>query len=190
MISPRPRRVLAILWWRRIYQAALRRRFPHVAAEAGYTSGFHSRWIGQFLSGSLSRFRLLFRRDIGLCYFFHNSILIDKKPVGLSCCSLLSQFLQAVRIRSFETASQGNSNHIYVHSKLMIVDDEWFTLGSANFVDISWKKDHTELNFAVWDPTVASQLRRDLFAEHGLVDPDLPIGTTKQLPILRSLQRP
>jgi len=48
----------------------------------------------------------------------------------------------------------------------MIVDDLFFTLGSANFVDISWKKDHTELNIAVWDERVARSLRWQLFEEH------------------------
>eukprot|EP00750_Incisomonas_marina_P025330 INCI5381.4.p2 GENE.INCI5381.4~~INCI5381.4.p2 ORF type:complete len:205 (+),score=35.29 INCI5381.4:850-1464(+) len=36
----------------------------------------------------------------------------------------------------------------YVHSKLCIVDGTWTTLGSANFVDISFLEDHTELNVA------------------------------------------
>ena len=48
----------------------------------------------------------------------------------------------------------------------MIVDDEWLTIGSANFVDISFEKDHTEVNVACWDATVARNLRHALLCEH------------------------
>jgi phosphatidylserine/phosphatidylglycerophosphate/cardiolipin synthase-like enzyme len=40
--------------------------------------------------------------------------------------------------------------HIYVHSKLMIVDSVFLTLGSANVVDLSMDKDHSELNVSLW----------------------------------------
>lgn len=52
----------------------------------------------------------------------------------------------------------------------MIVDDEWMSIGSANFVDISFKKDHSELCVAVWDPKVVQSLRQKLFLEHLEVD--------------------
>jgi phosphatidylserine/phosphatidylglycerophosphate/cardiolipin synthase-like enzyme len=55
---------------------------------------------------------------------------------------------------------------VYVHSKFMIVDDEWFTCGSANLVDLSLEKDHTELNASVWSTSEATSLRHRLFEEH------------------------
>ncbi len=48
----------------------------------------------------------------------------------------------------------------------MIVDQTFFTVGSANFVDISLEKDHTELNVSVWDEKVARNFLEKLFMEH------------------------
>lgn len=56
---------------------------------------------------------------------------------------------------------------IYTHAKLCIVDGEWLTLGSANFVDLSLDADHSELNAAVWGADTALPLLRTLCAEHG-----------------------
>jgi len=60
----------------------------------------------------------------------------------------------------------GVRHDVYVHSKLMLVDDAWMTVGSANLERSSLER-HTELNVACWDAGIASALRRDLFAEHG-----------------------
>ncbi|ETO07656.1 phospholipase D/Transphosphatidylase [Reticulomyxa filosa] len=40
---------------------------------------------------------------------------------------------------------------IYVHSKLCVVDGKYFTIGSANMVDISFIHDHTEMNVFGFD---------------------------------------
>eukprot|EP01084_Bolivina_argentea_P110547 197352_1 len=50
----------------------------------------------------------------------------------------------------------------YIHSKLCIVDGEWFTIGSANMVDISFLKDHTEINGCVYDRDESMKLLREL----------------------------
>jgi len=50
------------------------------------------------------------------------------------------------------------------------VDDEWATIGSANMVDISYHKYHTELNVAVWDSDLIKDLRVKLFKEHIDID--------------------
>ena len=64
-------------------------------------------------------------------------------------------------------ADDANVRHdVYVHSKLMIVDDAWMTVGSANLEKGSLEHD-TELNVTCWDGDVVSSLRRELFAEHG-----------------------
>ena len=54
---------------------------------------------------------------------------------------------------------------VYVHAKLMIVDDRWWTVGSTNLADQSFHRD-TELNLSVWDARTAHSLRRRLFSEH------------------------
>ena len=55
---------------------------------------------------------------------------------------------------------------VYVHSKLSVVDGEWFTIGSANFVDISFIHDHSELNCCVFDKVEAMKLLIQLAMKH------------------------
>lgn len=55
---------------------------------------------------------------------------------------------------------------IYTHAKLCVVDGEWATLGSANFVDLSLTRDHTELNATFRGREVCMSLLRRLVAEH------------------------
>ena len=54
---------------------------------------------------------------------------------------------------------------VWVHSKLMIVDDVWATIGSCNLHRASLLE-NAELNAAFWHPTTARVLRCALFEEH------------------------
>jgi phosphatidylserine/phosphatidylglycerophosphate/cardiolipin synthase-like enzyme len=54
---------------------------------------------------------------------------------------------------------------IYVHAKVGIVDDEWFTVGSANLNGRGLVRDG-ELNAVVHDPAIARAMRVELWAEH------------------------
>lgn len=54
---------------------------------------------------------------------------------------------------------------IYVHSKLMIVDDEWITIGSAN-MDKNGFKDSSEFNLGIRSSKIAKTLRIKLWQEH------------------------
>ncbi len=59
---------------------------------------------------------------------------------------------------------------IYVHSKLLIVDDKWITIGSAN-IDKNGFKDSTEVNVGITSSSLAKQLRTRLWTEHtGLLE--------------------
>ncbi|TQJ61221.1 phosphatidylserine/phosphatidylglycerophosphate/cardiolipin synthase-like enzyme [Arthrobacter sp. SLBN-83] len=88
---------------------------------------------------------------------------------------------------------------IYVHAKICIIDDTWFTCGSDNFNRRSWTTD-SELTCAVIDTSaegrqdsggrppesrpLATELRRQLWAEHlGLdeEDPQLQMDGALQL---------
>ena len=53
----------------------------------------------------------------------------------------------------------------YVHAKVGIVDDEWLTIGSANLNGRGMVTD-SEINVLVHDPTLARNLRVELWAEH------------------------
>jgi cardiolipin synthase A/B len=60
---------------------------------------------------------------------------------------------------------QGGRSNIYVHAKLMLVDDAWATIGSCNLHSNSLFG-HTEMNAAFWDPKVVRALRCQLLTEH------------------------
>jgi hypothetical protein len=54
---------------------------------------------------------------------------------------------------------------IYIHSKLMIIDDAFFTLGSANLNLRSMAVD-AEINIGCDDPLLSEKLRREVFSMH------------------------
>jgi cardiolipin synthase len=61
--------------------------------------------------------------------------------------------------------ADGERHGVYVHSKLMLVDDQWATIGSCNLHAASLFR-NAELNASWWDPVIVRQLRCQLFAEH------------------------
>lgn len=66
---------------------------------------------------------------------------------------------------SMQTPKGANYNPIYVHSKLLLVDDVFFTLGSAN-VNVRSMEADTELNIASPSPEVTQQWRQHLWKMH------------------------
>ena len=54
---------------------------------------------------------------------------------------------------------------VYVHAKLMIVDDSWATIGSCNLHRYSMSE-NSEMNASIWDAAVASGLREALRRKH------------------------
>eukprot|EP00037_Helgoeca_nana_P026500 m.299343 g.299343 ORF g.299343 m.299343 type:complete len:533 (+) comp27234_c1_seq2:1565-3163(+) len=80
--------------------------------------------------------------------------------------AFLSTVPRLCRHPNFALAGLVSGGHpIYVHSKLMIVDDAYLVVGSANLVDLSLRADHTELAVAAWGSS-ARQLRDELYCEH------------------------
>jgi cardiolipin synthase A/B len=59
----------------------------------------------------------------------------------------------------------GTRTNIYIHAKLMLIDDAWATIGSCN-LHANSLFGHTEMNASFWDPQVVRSLRRELLAEH------------------------
>ncbi|WP_241779991.1 phospholipase D-like domain-containing protein, partial [Pseudomonas aeruginosa] len=62
-------------------------------------------------------------------------------------------------------------NDIYVHSKLLLVDDVFFTLGSANINARSMEGD-SELNIACSSPDLTKRWRSDLWKMHCNGEPE------------------
>jgi len=61
--------------------------------------------------------------------------------------------------------AEGQRSSIYVHSKMMLVDDGWATIGSCNLHPYSLFG-NTEMNVTFWAPEVVRALRCSLLAEH------------------------
>jgi cardiolipin synthase A/B len=61
--------------------------------------------------------------------------------------------------------AKGLRTNVYVHAKLMLVDDAWATIGSCNLHRNSLFG-HTELNASFWSPEHVRSLRCQLLDEH------------------------
>jgi phosphatidylserine/phosphatidylglycerophosphate/cardiolipin synthase-like enzyme len=61
--------------------------------------------------------------------------------------------------------SEQHTDPVYIHAKIAIVDDEWFTLGSANLNEHSLFND-TEMNIVTHDSELARDTRLQLWSEH------------------------
>lgn len=59
----------------------------------------------------------------------------------------------------------GQYHDVYVHAKIMLVDDAWATIGSANVAERSFRED-TEMNASLWHADTVKALRCALFEEH------------------------
>lgn len=59
----------------------------------------------------------------------------------------------------------GIRRNVYVHAKLMLVDDAWATIGSCNLHRGSLFG-NTEMNASFWCPETVRSLLRELLAEH------------------------
>ncbi|MGX6999447.1 phospholipase D-like domain-containing protein [Caballeronia sp. KNU42] len=59
----------------------------------------------------------------------------------------------------------GERTYVYVHAKIMLIDDAWATIGSCN-LHANSLFGHSEMNAAVWDRDVVRALRCQLLREH------------------------
>ena len=64
-----------------------------------------------------------------------------------------------------------NYREIYIHSKLLLIDDTFFTLGSANLNQRSMAVD-SEINVATIDPVCAKDLRKRIWGQLSGSQPD------------------
>jgi phosphatidylserine/phosphatidylglycerophosphate/cardiolipin synthase-like enzyme len=61
--------------------------------------------------------------------------------------------------------AQASRSNVYVHAKIMLIDDAWATIGSCNLHHNSLTG-HSEMNASIWDAEVTRSLRCELLAEH------------------------
>lgn len=79
----------------------------------------------------------------------------------------------------------GRRQPVYVHAKLMLIDDEWATVGSCNLHHFSLFG-NSELNAAIHDPASVRALRVELLQEHLAVD-TTPMDDTTALRLFRQI---
>jgi len=79
---------------------------------------------------------------------------------------------QLTRLLSVDRDADGRLQYLTVdvHAKVMIVDDEWLTVGSANINERGFKYE-AEINAAILDKKTARDLRIRLMAEHLKIPP-------------------
>lgn len=87
------------------------------------------------------------------------SSLILEKTYGLQVCVAVLNACEFNRVRR-----QWRYREIYIHSKLLLVDDGFFTLGSANLNQRSMVVD-SEINLATDDPRHATALRKRIWSQ-------------------------
>lgn len=61
--------------------------------------------------------------------------------------------------------AEGRRTPVYVHAKIMLIDDEWATIGSCN-LHRSSLFGNGEMNATFWSPETVRALRCELFQEH------------------------
>ncbi len=83
--------------------------------------------------------------------------------------------------------ADGRRKPVYVHAKLMLVDDEWATVGSSNLHHYSLFG-NGELNAAFLDPVAVRAMRIELFQEHLAADTS-EIDDTGALRLFRRIAR-
>jgi phosphatidylserine/phosphatidylglycerophosphate/cardiolipin synthase-like enzyme len=76
--------------------------------------------------------------------------------------------------------TDGSERIIYIHDKIMLVDDEWATIGSCNIASQSFFCD-AEMNAAIWDADFVRALRGQLLDEHLAAD-------TRNMPMREAMQ--
>lgn len=104
--------------------------------------------VAPLSSESIWRSHQKYQREVGVNYL--KGIHADGSPGGFVCASL-----------------RRGKGDIYVHSKIMIVDDEFVLIGSANFAQRSMTYD-SELNVGIVDEKnrLAHDFRVKLWSEH------------------------
>jgi len=90
---------------------------------------------------------------------FKPSALILENTYGLRVCVAVLNACELNKARR-----RWRYREIYIHSKLLLVDDSFFTLGSANLNQRSMVAD-SEINLATNDPQHATALRKRIWAK-------------------------
>lgn len=90
---------------------------------------------------------------------------VPDRPLASAARAALARYDNFTLAGIAGLGSDGERKPVYVHDKLMLVDDEWATVGSCNLHRYSLYG-NSELNVAFSDATTVRALRSALFLEH------------------------
>ena len=80
------------------------------------------------------------------------------------CVELLSRY-ENFALVGLIVSEGSRTRAVYVHAKVMLVDDAWATIGSCNLHAKSMTG-HTEMNASIWDAEIVRALRCELLTQH------------------------
>lgn len=89
-------------------------------------------------------------------------VLDSAARAPVSAADLRALGIQVLIGKLYTQGSRGKCREIYIHSKLMIIDDAFFTLGSANLNLRSMAGD-SEINIACMDKTLPRTMRQTIW---------------------------
>ncbi|HEX5873922.1 MAG TPA: phospholipase D-like domain-containing protein [Pyrinomonadaceae bacterium] len=96
-------------------------------------------------------------------------------PFGSPLSSDIKNMLETVEPSKRQNFVLYRVDRLTVHSKVVLIDDEFFTIGSANFFDASMSGADSELTVAVVDTgPLAVDWRVSLWKDHLRIPPDAP----------------
>ena len=93
------------------------------------------------------------------------NLLLYPKKLLAETCSALDALSSKENFGLFGLLRPSDNEPIYVHAKVLLVDDELLSIGSANLWPPSYDRD-SELALCAWDPGLSRATRERLWAEH------------------------
>lgn len=95
----------------------------------------------------------------------HFRAVAQEQPDLLEAWEALSAYQNFTLAGIAGLNADGIRKPVYVHAKLMLIDDVWATIGSANLHRYSLFG-NAEMNASFWNPSAARAFRCELFQEH------------------------
>ncbi len=115
------------------------------------------------------------------------TVVTDERQAFLEARASLASYPNFTLAGLAALGSDGRRQPVYVHAKLMLIDDEWATIGSCNLHRYSLFG-NVELNAAIRDPDAVQAMQIELFKEHLAIDTS-EIDDTTALRLFRQIAR-
>lgn len=119
--------------------------------------------------------------------FALGNTITDERKAFLDLRASLSSYGNFTLVGIAALGADGQRKPVYVHSKLLLIDDELASIGSCNLHHHSLYG-NGELNAAIQDPDAVRAIRIELFREH-LSEDTSPMDDTSALQLFKQIAR-